>query len=202
VHKTLIFDLGKVLVQFDFSLGYQAFSKLCPHDAAAIREIVRARGVEMIRKFETGLIEPPDFQRRMCEMLQIEADYQGFCASWSSIFTQELIPESTIAALARRYRLVLLSNTNAIHFDLVNRKYPALRHFHHLVLSHEVKAMKPDPAIYREAIAHAQCLPHECFYADDIEENIVAGRALGLDGVVFESAEQIEAAMRARGIEW
>lgn len=202
VYKTLIFDLGKVLVHFDFNLGYQAFEKHCPHKADEIRAIVRARGVETIRRFETGLIEPADFQQAICEMLDMDADYDGFCSSWSSIFRQELIPESTIAALSKRYRLVLLSNTNAIHFDLVNRKYPALRYFHHLVLSHEVKAMKPDPAIYREAIAHAHCLPEECFYADDIEENIIAGRKLGLDGVVFESREQIEEAMRARGIEW
>jgi putative hydrolase of the HAD superfamily len=98
--------------------------------------------------------------------------------------------------------LVLLSNTNAIHIELVRQKYPVLQHFHHLVLSHEVKSMKPDPAIYREAIANAHCLPGECFYTDDIAENIEAGKRMGLDAVLFESREQIEGAMRARGIEW
>ena len=202
MYKTLIFDLGKVLVYFDFARGYTAFENYCRHNAAEIREIVRARGVGMIRDFETGLIEPRDFHQRLCEMLDIHADYAQFCQSWSSIFTDELIPESTIEALHQRYRLLLLSNTNAIHFDLVRQKYPVLRHFDHLILSHEVKSMKPDSGIYLEAIAHAQCRPEECFYTDDIEENVIAGRKFGWDAEVFVSSEQIERVMRARGIEW
>ena len=202
MYRALIFDLGKVLVQFDFSLGYQAFEAYSPHKAADLRNKVRAHGVDMIRRFETGLIEPLDFHQSMCQMLDLDVDYGQFCAGWSSIFTKQLLPEAMLESLAKRYRLVLLSNTNAIHIELVRQKYPLLHHFHHLVLSHEVKSMKPDPAIYQAAIANAHCLPEECFYTDDIEENIEAGKRAGLDAVLFESREQIEAAMRARGIDW
>ena len=77
---------------------------------------------------------------------------------------ETLIPESLITALKGRFRLLVLSNTNAIHIDMVRERYPILGHFDHLVLSHEVKAMKPDPRIYAAALAHAQAEPAECFF--------------------------------------
>ena len=113
-----------------------------------------------------------------------------------------LIPEPIIQGLAARYRLVLLSNTNAIHFDMIRRSYPVLRHFHDLILSYEVKAMKPDPVIYRAAIAAAGCRPEECFYTDDIADYVEGARRMGIDAVQFRGSEALEQDLRERGIEW
>ena len=77
---------------------------------------------------------------------------------------------------------------------------PHLRHFHRLVLSHEVKAMKPQPEIYRAAIDAAQCRPEECFFTDDILEYVEGARRMGIDAVQFESRQQIERELTARGI--
>ena len=96
--------------------------------------------------------------------------------------------------------MILLSNTNAIHFPWIQQTYPLLRHFHDLVLSYEVKAMKPHPDIYRAAIARAGCRPEECFYTDDIAEFVEGARALGIDAVQFENAAQLERELRAREI--
>ena len=98
--------------------------------------------------------------------------------------------------------LVLLSNTNQIHFEMLRHRLPALRHFHHLVLSYEVKAMKPRPEIYRAAVECAGCLPEQCFYTDDIPAYVEAARAVGIDAVQFESAAQAERELAARGIHW
>jgi glucose-1-phosphatase len=129
-------------------------------------------------------------------------DYADFCRAWSSIFYGQLIPDRVLESLAARYRLVLLSNTNAIHFEMVREAYPLLRHFHELVLSYEVRLMKPDARIYHAAIERAGCKAEECFYTDDIAENVAAGRREGLDAVQFETAEQLEHEMRKRGITW
>ena len=200
MHKTLIFDLGKVLVAFDFKRGYQALQGLCPYSVEEIPRVIRT--TDLVKRFETGLIEPLDFYERFSKLLGLTIDYQRFCQIWTCIFTDELIPNATIAALSKRYRLVLLSNTNAIHFDMVRNAYPVVGHFHHLILSHEVKLMKPDPAIYQVALDHAQCEPGECLYVDDILENVDAGHRAGLDAVQFESVKQIEGEMKQRGIRW
>jgi glucose-1-phosphatase len=199
MYKAIFFDLGKVLVHFDFQRGYRALEQLCPYPAAEIPRRLAPSGI--VERFETGLIEPEDFVSQLSGILDLKLDYEGFCRIWSCIFTEPLIPESLVEALAARYRVILLSNTNAIHFAMLRESYPVLRHFHDFVLSHEVKAMKPSPKIYQAALDRAGCLPGECFYTDDIAEYVEAARQMGIDAVQFESAEQIEREMRARGIE-
>jgi glucose-1-phosphatase len=197
-YKAVIFDLGRVLVNFDFQRGYRALEGLCPYPAAEIP--VRIHSTGLVRRFETGLIGPRDFYAQFSEQLGLTIDYSRFCEIWSSIFTEALLPESLLESLAARYRLVLLSNTNPIHFEMIRATYPHLRHFHRLVLSHEVKAMKPQPEIYRAAIDAAQCRPEECFFTDDILEYVEGARQMGIDAVQFESREQIERELSARGI--
>jgi glucose-1-phosphatase len=197
-HKALIFDLGRVLVHFDFRRGYRTLEGLCAYPAAEIPK--RISSTDLVQRLEMGLIEPRDFYARFSELLGLDIDYSRFCEIWTSIFTAELLPESLLETLARRYRLVLLSNTNPIHFEMIRGAYPHLKHFHNLVLSYEVGAMKPDEAIYRAALDCAGCRPDECFYTDDIAEYVEGGRRLGIDAVQFESREQLERELRARGI--
>src|ERR1044071_9144597 len=137
MYKAVIFDLGKVLVHFDFKRGYRALEGLCPYPATDIPK--RIGTTDLVERFETGLVEPRDFVTEFSRLLSLELDYDRFCGIWSSIFTDTLVPESMLEGLRARYRLLLLSNTNAIHFDMVRATYPILRHFHDLILSYEVK---------------------------------------------------------------
>jgi glucose-1-phosphatase len=197
-YKAIIFDLGKVLVHFDFKLGYAQLEQLCPHAAAEIPK--RLAGTGLVQKFESGLIEPRDFVEKLTKILDLDVDFDRFCGIWSCIFSETLVPESLLETLAAHHRLVLLSNTNAIHFEMIRKTYPFLRHFHDLVLSYEVKAMKPEEAIYRAAIQKAGCLPEECFYTDDIAEYVEGARRMGIDAVQFQGAEQLERELAARNI--
>ncbi|HEX4137871.1 MAG TPA: HAD family phosphatase [Bryobacteraceae bacterium] len=199
--KAVIFDLGRVIVPFDFNRGYTRLEPLCGIPAAEIPKRIAPTG--LVPLFESGGIEPRDFVRELSRHLNLDTSYENFCEIWSSIFLPHtLIPESMLAGVARNYRLVLLSNTNAIHFEMVRENYPLLRHFHSFVLSYEVGAMKPLPQIYRRAIEEAGCLPEECFFTDDIPDYVAGARAQGIDAVQFESAEQIEAELRKRGVNW
>jgi putative hydrolase of the HAD superfamily len=197
-YRAIIFDLGKVLVHFDFQRGYRQLEQMCPHAAREIPK--RLAGTGLVERFETGLIEPREFVDELTRILDLRVDYDQFCGIWSCIFTDTLVPDSLVEALAARYRLLLLSNTNAIHFQMIRENYPILRHFHDLVLSYEVKAMKPRPEIYRAALDKAGCRPEECFYTDDIVEYVEGARRMGIDAVQFQGAEQLERDIRARGI--
>ena len=200
VHKAIIFDLGKVLVPFDFMLGYKALEPHCPYPVAEIRGRIAA--TRLVEPLEKGLIAPRDFVAQLSQALDLRIGYQEFCRIWSCIFTGQLIPDAVLASLAARYRLVLLSNTNDIHFQMIRENYTLLGHFHDLVLSYEVHAMKPEAEIFQRAIERAGCPPEECFYTDDIASFVEAGKRLGLDAVQFESPLQIEREMNARGIAW
>src|ERR1035441_2332554 len=139
MYKALIFDLGRVLVDFDFERGYQALEGVCPYDTAEIRRRIAA--TDLVERFETGLIAPPDFVAQLTRILALDIDDAGFRKLWNGIFTDPLLPDAMLEGLAARYRLVLLSNTNAIHFETIRANYPLLRHFPERILSLEVHAM-------------------------------------------------------------
>lgn len=199
--QSLIFDLGKVLVPFDFT---RAFEKLAPLGRYKADEIAQQLfGIDLFERLESGRVEPEEFRLKLNEMLGTRCEADELGEIFGSIFDKEtLIPESTIAALHKRYRMVLLSNTNAIHFRFLQREYPILTHFDEHVLSHRVGALKPSPKMYEAAIAAAQCEPQKCFYTDDIPAYVEAAKTHGIDAVVFQNREQIESELRRRGVEW
>jgi FMN phosphatase YigB (HAD superfamily) len=198
IYKAIIFDLGKVLVQFDFQRAYRQLGGICPHSATEIPK--RLAEERLAERFESGLIEPRAFVVELTRILDLTVDYDNFCAIFNCIFSETLVPESLLEDLAARYRLLLLSNTNAIHFEMLRQRYPILRHFHDMVLSYEVRAMKPQPEIYRAVLDKAGCRPEECFYTDDIAEYVEGARKMGIDAVQFQGAERLQDEMRARGI--
>jgi putative hydrolase of the HAD superfamily len=174
---------------------------LCGLEPAEIR--IRLSRDELVKRFETGLIENHDFVAEVSSRLGIELSYDGFCDIWSSIFLPEtLIAEEVVQGIRRNHRTLLLSNTNEIHFTMLDARFTILRHFDARILSYEVKAMKPDPAIYQAAITAAGCRPEECFFTDDIAAYVDGARSMGIDAVQFQSEEQVLRELAARGVRW
>ncbi len=197
--RAILLDLGKVIVPFDFSIGYREMERRCGLTVEGIRE--RIRGTGLVPRFETGEIEPHDFVERLCAALEAPMSYEEFCRIWSSIFSKEtLIPDAFLKALKASYRLILVSNTNAIHFEMIRETYPLLRHFDAFILSFEVGAMKPSPVIFQAAIKAAGCPAEECFFTDDIREYVEAAQACGIDAVPFEGFPELVREMEKRGI--
>jgi putative hydrolase of the HAD superfamily len=196
----LIFDLGGVIVPCDFGRGYAAIERLCPY---AAKDIPRRIGAtDLVHRFETGQLEPHPFFEELSSLLGLNISYGEFCDVWTSIFLPEsLLPESLFRELkARGYRVIALSNTNAIHYPIVRERYPALKHFDDAALSYEVGALKPSPQIYAAAIDKACCAPEECFFTDDVRAYVEGGRRAGMDAVQFESAEKLVRDLRSRGV--
>lgn len=201
VIKTVIFDLGQVIVPFDLARGYAALQPYCPYPAEDIPR--RLAQTDLVYRFEAGQMSPEAFVEQFSRLLGLRVGYDTFRQLWSAIFLPEtIVPESMLAGIGERYRLLLLSNTNAIHWEMILRNYAAMRHFDDYVLSYEVGAMKPSPAIYEAAIARAGCRPEECFFTDDIPEYVEAARAFGIDAVQFTGVDRLEQELRARGIVW
>ncbi len=197
--KTVIFDLGGVIVPLDFAAGYKRLAEVCPFVAAEIPE--RIRSTKIVPEFETGKLAPEEFYKRLSEALRLEVDFDHFRDLWCGIFpSHALIPQEWIEAIRRERRVLLLSNTNSIHFELIQQRYPHLAHFDHYVLSYQVGAMKPHPPIYEEAIARAGCMPEECFFTDDVLPYVEGARRHGIDAEQFHGADKLRADLTARGI--
>ena len=197
--RAVILDLGNVLVPIDFSRCHAALSKVCSYPPQEVPHRIRSAG--LVESFEEGRISPRDFLQEVSRVLEMEVGETEFWELWNSIFLPEtLIPEEWLEGLRRRQRLLLLSNTNAVHFAMVKERYPLLDCFDDYVLSYEVGAVKPSPVIYREAVARSGCRAEECFFVDDMPAYVEAARREGLDAVQFFSWEQLRAELRARGV--
>jgi len=102
--------------------------------------------------------------------------------------------------LKKDYRLFLLSNTNSIHQEYGWKKYEFLKYFDKLILSHEVKSLKPEEKIYRE-VEKASGLPSSNhFYIDDIQEYVNAAKKIGWDAVQFVDYEKLINDLELRNI--
>jgi glucose-1-phosphatase len=199
VIKTIFFDLGNVIIPFDFRLAYTKLQPLCDYPVAEIPR--RMRETDLVSRFETGQIASEQFVKEFSALLELRIGYEEFCDLWTSVFLPEpLIQESLLIELGRRYPLMILSNTNPIHFHMIRANYPLLRHFEHCVLSYEVGALKPSARIFEEAVTRAGCEAGECFFTDDLAENVEAARKHGMDAVQFQSADQLEGDLKARGL--
>src|ERR1700744_4685121 len=93
-YKALIFDLGRVLVHFDFSEAYRSIERLCPPPAPDIP--MRLFSTDLLRRLETGALSAEGFHGEFCKLFDFEMEYQAFCDIWTSIFAHELIPESLL----------------------------------------------------------------------------------------------------------
>jgi putative hydrolase of the HAD superfamily len=197
--RALLFDLGNVLVPVDFIRCREALAEVCAHPPQQVQRILGGSGLP--KRYESGEVTSAEFFEATCRLLDMNVTYEKFAHIWGEIFAPEpLVPEPLLAGLRARHRLVLLSNTNDMHFTIAERRYPMLRHFDEFILSYRVGAMKPEPRIYQQAIAAAGCAARECFFVDDLAENVEAARREGIDAAVFTTLGQLQADLRARGV--
>ncbi len=189
--KTFIFDLGNVIVPFETNSKFkplQQFTRLKPED---IQEKVLLS--KEIRLFERGEISSRDVFDFVKKTLDSEMNFEQFVENWNGIFILEpILSEDFIGKLSEKYKLLILSDTNKIHFEFIKQNFPVLKYFDDFVLSYEVGVLKPSKEIFQIAVEKAGCLPEECFFTDDIEKNVAAAKNLGINTVQFISAEQFE----------
>lgn len=199
--KAILFDLGNVIVPLDFPRGYRALEARCGVPAAEIPK--RIGRTDLVKRYETGQMESHEFVAALCREVGLEASVDEFRELWSAIFLPHtLVSEAWVERLAARNRVVLLSNTNGLHFDYIAEHYPILRHIERRVLSYEVGAAKPSSRIYQAAIQAAGCEPGECFFTDDVPVFVEGARKAGIDAEVFEGEGRLQEQLAGRGVTW
>ena len=166
--EALLFDLGKVLIDFNFETGVQALHGACSISRGRLEEVLWDE--VWIRRYERGEISTAEFHSYLCETAALDMDLTGFRNVWSSVFLPDLlVSERLLAALKRKYPLILVSNTNEAHFEFIRDRYAVVDYFDHHVLSYEVGSMKPDREIFEHAVRVSGFRPDALFFTDDRE---------------------------------
>jgi glucose-1-phosphatase len=189
---TFLFDIGRVLLDFDFRPSLTRLFPAGTDDPAGRVNLLMERKDE----FEAGRIAMDDYIAWALEVMDCPISPGEFTDAWRQIFTpNEPMWECVRQLAADGHRLILFSNTNAIHCPWVFEKYPELSLFQDAVLSFNTGFIKPQPEIYHHAIATHGLIPGETLYIDDLEPNIATGRDFGFrcwqydqnDHAAFES---------------
>ena len=174
--STFLFDIGRVLLDFDFE---SSLGRLLPTDAHDSTERLK-RIIERKDAFETGRISAEDFTAWALDILGSDASASQFRQAWRDIFTTNAPMWRCVRKLAaNRHRLLLISNTNAIHCPWIFDTYPEFSYFENAILSFEIGCIKPHPEIYQHAITTYLLDPTSTFYIDDMPQNITIGSNLG-----------------------
>jgi len=198
--EALLFDLGKVLVDFDFELGLRQFAAKTTLSREEFERVIWDK--QWIRRYERGEISTAEYHQHLCESGKLCMGIEEFEEAWSSVFLPDLIlPELLLMNLKERYPLILVSNTNELHAAFIAKRYSVFDYFGHRILSHEVGSLKPDSRIYEEAIRVSGKAPEALFFTDDREENIEAALQLGIRAHLFRSLSGLVLALREQGIE-
>ena len=199
VIRTVLFDMGNVLVHFCHDRMCDQIGALCGRSGPEVRNLLIDSGLQW--EFERGQVSEEGFRARLEEATGSRLDLDEVRQAGSDIFTlnEPIVP--LLDALRRRnHRLVLLSNTSISHFEFVSREFDVLSRFDDYVTSYGVGAVKPEPAIYEAAKQAINCAPEECFYTDDIPEYVHAAREHGFEAEVFIGVPQLKAHLQDRGV--
>lgn len=191
-----LFDLGGVILDFDFQIASRRLAPLCQLSPEEVFR--RMASWEGVIPFEEGKIEPPQFFEAIKDRLHFPLGYEAFLPLWNEIFTEKKEVSGLVRRLLRRIPMALISNTNRLHFDYCYKNFPIVREIGRFFLSCEVGSRKPDPPIYQAALSHFKVPPEKVLYVDDLEKLVEAGRGLGLDAILFRDAGTLEKALRER----
>ncbi|MEI6871608.1 MAG: HAD family phosphatase [Verrucomicrobiota bacterium] len=170
----IIFDIGNVLLRFDFA---QTISRIAPLCSIAPAEIP-ARLEPWKVQLESGQMEGRAFLDKATEVLGYTGPREALQKAWQEIFSPIAPMHTLVAELPMP--LYLLSNTNNLHAEYFLSEYPVFQHFTNAVYSHEAGLMKPDPAIYHHALEKFGLSAQKTLFIDDLLPNIEAASALGL----------------------
>lgn len=181
----LLLDLGRVLVRFDHMDTCRWLAPETGLDPEEVFQRLFLSGLE--RRFDRGELPEADFLARACERLGLPGDrVPRVRRAWAEIFHRDERNLSLLEPLSRRYRLVLVSNTNVTHLRYIQGIAPELAHFHARAVSYQVGAAKPEPALFQAAISGAGVPAGACLFVDDSPEYVAAAEALGIPGRVHQ----------------
>lgn len=182
--KNIIFDLGKVLVEYNFDvfykeLGYEPEMETLMESTVPVLE------------FEAGRITRQEFYKKLKEIYKFQHSLADFEKVWSSVFTGLTGLVSYAKELKENYDLYILSNTDEIHFPLIWKEYPELHFFEdNLMLSYELDSIKPQKEIFERALKMFDLNPEDCLFIDDRPENIKGAAENGIAGILFTNVEE------------
>jgi HAD superfamily hydrolase (TIGR01549 family) len=197
----LLFDLGRVVLDVDFSKVVACWAGHAGCEPAQLAGRFSWRD-KFYQQHERGEISDGEFFAALRNLLGVELSDAQFLEGWNAIFAGEMPGIAPLLArAAERVPLYAFSNTNSAHvehFSVVHAD--VLGHFREIFLSSAIGLRKPDAAAYDHVVKAIGVPAHRIVFFDDLAENIEGARARGLTAVHVTSPDDVAQALAALGI--
>ncbi|WKV10759.1 HAD family hydrolase [Marivirga harenae] len=184
--KTIIFDLGGVIINLYVEKTISAFSNL---SGLSEKEVERAYlSAEIFRRYEKGLIADAEFLQSLRDEFSLTASDDDIVIAWNAMLGE--IPADrieSIKSLLQNHKCIVLSNTNAIHEQAFHKILSNSYQYHHLnelfhevYFSHELNQRKPDLEIYENVLKQTETEANQVLFMDDGQANLDSASSLGI----------------------
>ncbi len=203
--KVIIFDFGGVLINLNRQAAVDQLVALGVHDADELLNNYVQSGLFL--DLESGAVTPEEFRAQLRKDYRLqhitnEQIDEAFLAFLLDVpeHKLQLLRELRVSgcnAIGNPVRVVMLSNTNAIHFPYCVKThfeydgYSMDDYFHALYLSYEMRASKPDDEIFLKLLASEGVEANECLFLDDGPRNIDTANRLGFNAHLIQSGDDL-----------
>ena len=193
--EIVVFDLGKVLVDFDYGI---AARRIAGKGRLAADEVQRfIDHSPLLFRYETGQINQEQFYREVCAVTGFSGAIEEFGGFFADIFTPiEAMVELHARLRDRRVPTFILSNTNDLAVGHIRRNFPFFANFNGYVFSYEHGVMKPDQRIYQVVERMSGATGEKILFLDDRKENAEAATARGWRVIHHHAPEETIAALQ------
>jgi FMN phosphatase YigB (HAD superfamily) len=195
----VVFDLGKVLVDFDYSIAGRRIAAQAKLSATDMHQFLGHS--PLLYRFEMGLMTQQEFFEEVRRHTGFRGTFEEFAGFFADIFW-EIPPMIEVHVSLRRQGVptYIFSNTNDLAIGHIRRNFPFLANFDGYIYSYEVGVMKPAAKIYEALEEMSGKRGPEILYLDDRPENVAAGAARGWQVILQESPEKSRAAIKKLGL--
>ena len=178
----LIFDIGNVLVPFDWRPTESRLRERCTNFAGeAVAEFRKH-----IRRLDLGELTGKEFSSITMPLIGFLGDETEFVAIWNSIFTANPTMDRAIENLKGRYPLFLISNISDLHLGYLTQNYDVFGHFADGVYSFRARCAKPDRKIFEIALDQFGVNPATTAFVDDLSVNVLSASHVGLKAIQYD----------------
>ena len=195
--KNILFDLGGVLYHIDYGITIKAFGKLGIKDFH--KHFSQQQQNYLFDRLETGKISDKDFIKEI-KVLLPNCTREEIINAWNALLIG--MPQENIQLLkdlSKHYRLFLLSNTNLIHINQINKllyKEYNLKSldplFDKVYLSHQIGMRKPNSETFEWVLRDAGILAHETLFIEDSIQHIKGANKVGIRTQLWKSNSSIK----------
>jgi FMN phosphatase YigB (HAD superfamily) len=194
--STLIFDFGGVLIDLDMNQSILNFKKLGVENVEKYLSNFGQLGFFM--QLEKGKISAEEFRREIRKMTPKAITDSEIDDAWNAFLVR--IPSEKldiVYELRKKYRVIMLSNTNAIHFPYAEQTFFSYKnrsideYFDKCYRSYDMKMAKPDAEIFEAILSQEQVAANQCLLLDDGPKNIEQAQKLGFQTYFVDPKEDL-----------